>query len=97
MAGGEYTVVIYRQGDVVLRPATIPGDAMEAEHRIEVKSETGHAHVIKGKVYVSGKQQYIMLDRPTPIEHPEHETLVIPPGTYQVDTVRSYVPIRNLD
>jgi len=89
---------IYRQGDVVLRPvAGIPADAERCGDRIEVASETGNRHVIQGAAYRQQEAQLIMLDMDTPLEHPEHETIVIPKGAYEVATVRSYVPVQNMD
>ncbi len=88
---------ILRQGDVVIVPSKVPRNAKSAGSEIRITSETGNAHVIRGKVLKSGSQQYIVLEEPTPVEHPGHAPLTVPAGTYQVRTVRDYIPRRMLD
>jgi len=92
-------VSVYRQGDLILRrwniavvselkPGNMVGD------RLEVRSETGHAHVIEAPVYNLYGNRLVVVEKPTPLTHPQHATIIIPPGIYQVTFVRDYRDVR---
>lgn len=85
---------IYRQGDVVISPAKIPMGAKASGTEIRISSETGHPHVIRGKAFSSGAQQYILLEEETQLTHPQHPTRTLPAGSYAVRTIRDYMPRR---
>lgn len=66
---------------------------------LAVGGETGHLHTVQAQrleapSMLSGKEGYytikenesalIQLDKPTPVEHQEHATLLLPEGTYRV-------------
>lgn len=100
-------VRIWRQGDVIVREVSeIPSNATRSEtDEIRIASETGNAHVLKGgKVFVSEnprgsqleQQQYILLDEPTAMAHPQHTALQLSAGMYHITTVRDYAPTRRL-
>jgi predicted phage tail protein len=89
---------ILRQGDVVLTPAELPRAAKLTGSEVRIASETGNPHVLNGRVYrVSRQQQYVVLDAPAEMTHPQHAALRLEPGTYRVSTVRDYLPTRLLD
>ena len=99
-------VRIWRQGDVIVREVSeIPSNTVRSEtDEIKISSETGHAHVLKGgRVFVGknprdsqllGQQQYIILEEPSQMVHPEHAALQLSRGMYRVTTVRDYAPAR---
>ncbi len=82
---------IHRQGDVIVAPSRLPKAAKQTGSEIRIASETGNPHVLKGKVFSSGRQQYIVLDEPTEMTHPQHAPLSLQPGSYEVRTVRDYM------
>ena len=88
---------VFRQGDVVIREASIPKGARFSGNEVRIASETGNAHVLPGKVFKSGSQQYVVLEEPTQIVHPQHQAITIPAGSYSVRTVNDYIPRRQLD
>ena len=82
---------IYRQGDVIVAPCRMPKGARQTGDEIRIASETGNPHVLKGKVFASGRQQYVVLEEPTEMTHPQHAPLSLQPGSYEVRTVRDYI------
>ncbi len=82
---------IHRQGDVIVAPCRMPKGAKLTGREIRIASETGNPHVLKGKVFSSGRQQYVVLDEPTEMTHPQHASLSLQPGSYEVRTVRDYI------
>jgi hypothetical protein len=102
-------VRIWRQGDVIVREVTaIPSDSVRSEtDEVRIASETGHAHVLKGvRVFVNKNpsdpqlqgqlQQYVILEEPSQMVHPQHAALQLSRGMYRVTTVRDYAPARRL-
>ena len=99
-------VKIWRQGDVIVRQVSeVPKQVVEAAtNEIRIASETGNPHVLKAsKVYVpanvrgvQNRQQYVVLEEPTSMTHPQHAALDLLPGVYQVSTVRDYAPSARL-
>jgi hypothetical protein len=88
---------ILRQGDVVLTPAKLPRAAKLTGSEVRIASETGNPHVLAGKVFSANQQQYVVLETPAEMTHPQHAALRLEPGTYRVSTVRDYLPTRLLD
>jgi len=82
---------IFRQGDVIVAPCKIPKGAKQTGSEVRVASETGNPHVLKGKVFSSGAQQYVLLEEPAEMTHPQHPPLALPSGSYEVRTVRDYI------
>lgn len=98
------TATMIRQGDVLLR--RLPGEpaglsrATDEEGRplagLRVEGErTGHAHVLPARVYDSERGRVLLLERPTPITHEEHEAVEIPAGWWQPILQREYAPQGN--
>lgn len=76
---------------MTLLPTPIPSKARPSFNQtIAIRGETGNAHTIAGQVYELEGRQFLRLDKPTLIVHPEHESLVVPPGDYEVASVRNY-------
>jgi len=98
-------VKIYRQGDVVLRPVSrLPKYANKAGEKLSISSENGNPHTMQAAVYVARRnrqmqQQYVVLENEEKMTHPQHPTLVIPAGIYEVSNVheRDYAPRRAMD
>jgi hypothetical protein len=97
-------VKIYRQGDVVLRPVSkLPKCANKAGKQLSISSENGNPHTMQAAVYVARRnrqmQQYVVLENEEKMMHPQHPTLVIPAGIYEVWNVheRDYAPRRAMD
>jgi hypothetical protein len=82
---------IHRQGDVIVAPCRIPKGSKQTGSEIRIASETGNPHVLKGKVFSSGRQQYVVLEESTDMTHPQHAPLSLQPGSYEVRTVRDYI------
>lgn len=102
---------MYRQGDVlIVSVSELPSDldqvARENGRVVLAHGEaTGHAHAIKDKraaLFRDPKLAAVFMhvtgDSPVALEHDEHDTIVIPPGNYQVIRQREYSPeeIRNV-
>ena len=83
----------YRQGDVVLVTVPeLPSGATKSKKQIRIKGETGNDHILRGKytTYRCGRNVYVVLETDGLLEHPQHEDLEIPPGTYMVRRARTY-------
>jgi hypothetical protein len=97
-------VKIYRQGDVVLKPVSrLPKCANKAGEQLSISSENGNPHTMQAAVYVARRNrqmlQYVVLEDEEKMTHPQHPTLVIPAGIYEVSNVheRDYAPRRAMD
>jgi hypothetical protein len=97
-------VKIYRQGDVVLKPVSrLPKYANKAGEQLSISSENGNPHTMQAAVYVARRNrqmlQYVVLEDEEKMTHPQHPTLVIPAGIYEVSNVheRDYAPRRAMD
>jgi hypothetical protein len=96
------TVNQIRQGDVLLTRVAVPATADrvfgadgQALAGIRIEGErTGHAHELPGRVYQIGDRRLVMLERPTPITHPEHAHVEVPAGWWEVTVQREHVPDR---
>jgi hypothetical protein len=102
---------MFRQGDVLVIPVdSIPQSAAafrrENNRVILAHGEvTGHAHAIKDKraaLFRDPKLAAVFMrvsgDASVALEHDEHDTISIPPGSYRVIRQREYSPeaIRNV-
>lgn len=75
----------------------LPKGARRAGDEVRIASETGNPHVLKGKVFAAARQQYVVLEQPTEMTHPQHPPRFLQPGIYEVRTVRDYIPRRSMD
>ena len=84
---------VYRQGDVVFRKVDAGSLSLASFYREDCKiaGETGKMHVVNAPLYRSGSTFLVLVKEPTPVEHPDHETIVLPPGVYEIRNTRRYV------
>lgn len=104
---------LIRQGDVLLVPvAGAPDDTTPVKRErgrviLAYGEATGHHHSIRHPdVTLVTREQadelrmWLTVTAPEPVEleHQEHDTLLVPPGTYEVRRQREYAPegIRNV-
>lgn len=78
-------------GDVfIVCDYTLPNDAEPiAEKVLEYGEVTGHAHRFHedwGQVFITpDKRKFLrVIDQPIALKHEEHDTRLIPPGTYEI-------------
>jgi len=102
---------MYRQGDVLIVPIkAMPKNvkAMRRENGSAVLAHgeaTGHVHAIKdvrAALFSDPRTSDVFMliggDAPVALEHAEHNTINVPPGTYQIVRQREYSPgaVRNV-
>lgn len=102
---------LYRQGDVLIVPTQdVPAKtkpvARENGRAILAHGEvTGHAHAIIDEsaelVTAEGAAELYLLvhgTEPVALTHDEHDTIMLPPGEYEIRRQREYSPeeIRNV-
>ena len=86
----------WQQGDCLIKPVSeIPGNAAKKPDRVLIEGETtGHAHRIAqgsdANLYVVNGMTYIECFKDTIVDHEEHDSYKIPPGTYYIDPVKEY-------
>lgn len=95
------------QGDICIRrvdtiPAGLASATPENGYYIVAHSETGHHHVVKERsaqmlIYETNAFiAYLKIAEPTELEHlrsfDTHETLLLPPGNYEVRRQREHTP-----
>jgi hypothetical protein len=92
---------IVRQGDVLLRRIqSIPSDAKPTQRDngrviLAYGEVTGHAHAILEPTTVKlakGIAEYLDAPEGATILHEEHDTILLPPGKYQIVHQREYSP-----
>lgn len=93
---------IYRQGDIILEKVeAIPADVIPVDRKLEIKGETGHAHIMTGTVLkspISPVEEYIEVGQGGALMiHPEHPTLPVPAGFYRIKRVRTFTPSKIID
>ncbi|MDA8389092.1 MAG: hypothetical protein M0Z58_10595 [Nitrospiraceae bacterium] len=87
------------QGDVFFFKSEIPAVSRKADHPpgrfvVAEGETTGHAHVARGRIeaYEVGGVLYLKVTGPAEVTHEEHRPLTLPPGKWQVGTVREVDP-----
>lgn len=90
-----------RQGDVYLKPCSaMPAGAKKIEpvngRNVLAEGEaTGHAHTMTAEcttLFGVDESMVVVVDKPTTLDHQEHGTIEIMPGTYWVTRQREYSP-----
>lgn len=90
-----------RQGDVYLRPCNaLPSNAKKIKpvngRVVLAEGEaTGHAHTIDAEcatLFGVDESMVVVVDKPTTLDHQEHGTIEVAPGTYWVTRQREYSP-----
>lgn len=88
----------YRQGDILfvqIDPRDLPSRLSEMRRKdrtVAFGEVTGHHHTLTGgEVYGTLEgQQWVVAETPVELEHQEHETIVIPEGSYRVIRQREW-------
>jgi len=89
---------MYRQGDLLFVECdSVPEDSKLQEDGIIARGEvTGHMHRIsdssKALLMLCGAVAYIKAIHEAEVVHDEHDTIVLPPGKYEVVRQREYRP-----
>jgi hypothetical protein len=96
---------MFRQGDVLLVPIkaiprSVTAVPREKGHAVLAHGEvTGHVHAIKDRraalfrsTDTTDIYMHVSGDVPVTLEHQEHDTIKVPPGTYQIIRQREYAP-----
>ena len=91
---------LFRQGDQLIREiSSIPSTAKPISTNIIAEGEkSGHNHVLNGshQIYeTDDKQMYFEAKQELKIEHPEHNTIMIPKGIYTVVHEISWNPFED--
>jgi hypothetical protein len=61
-------------------------------NKLEIRSENGHSHIMQNiKLYRYTGQQLVVVEKPTPLIHEQHPTLIIEPGIYMLRFVRDWL------
>jgi len=103
MKNKEYRARLARQGDILILPVDkIPGRTRKlkpADRYIVAEGEaTGHHHAVVHadglEVHQRGEDRFWLNigDSAAVLEHPEHATVTLDPGTYEVRRQREYNP-----
>lgn len=92
-----------RQGDILLVPVESLPDGLTEVPREEGRiilaegEATGHLHAIDSEeatflatdlAEIEGR--FLQVEEEVALEHPEHDTVMVPPGAYEVRRQRSY-------
>jgi hypothetical protein len=88
---------VWQQGDVLFKEAELPKAQVEKEIKdgIVARGEaTGHANRVllapPIKLFIVQAVMYLVALDGCTIKHEEHDSVTLPPGTYQVSKVREY-------
>ncbi len=89
-----------RHGDVgLIRIETLPEGAKKQPRKgdliLALGEATGHAHRIKEKsarIFAVGDTRYLVIERPTTLDHEEHGPITLQPGAFLVRIEREYSP-----
>lgn len=89
---------IFRHGDVLLKQIKeLPKGSKILKDKVLAYGEvTGHKHQFADPKlidrYTDGDSLYLQVYQPVPLNHEEHNTLIIDPGIYEQITEREYDP-----
>ena len=91
---------LFRQGDQLIREiSSMPSTAKPISTNIIAEGEkSGHNHVLNGshQIYqTDDRQMYFEAKQELKIEHPEHNTIMIPKGIYTVVHEISWNPFED--
>ena len=84
---------MFRHGELLIKPVNeIKGKKLN--HLILAEGEaTGHKHEVMGdaELYEHEKTLYLHISDTSILTHPDHKTLELPIGDYEITTQREYV------
>lgn len=88
---------LWQQGDVLFKEELLPKkqEKKEIKDRVVAKGDSnGHAHRIgvasPAKLFLINEEMYLTALDTCIIEHEEHKSILLPPGTYFIYKVREY-------
>lgn len=99
-------LIMRRQGDVLLvevdeLPSQLAPVPREDGRLVLAHGEaTGHAHVLEGQAELLAadleemEHRFLRVEVESSLLHEEHDTIVVPPGSYRVVRQREYAPRR---
>lgn len=92
-----------QQGDVVIKKVKEIPEGLECNKTdtLQYGEATGHAHRLHEgdfQIHLNPKEQdkdgngrkFLRILKDTELRHEEHETFIIPPGTYEIGIVKEY-------
>ena len=93
---------LFRHGDLLIQEIfSVPSFAKPISTNIIAEGEkTGHNHVLNGshQIYeTADNHKYFKAKQELKLEHPEHNTLIIPKGIYTVIHERSFNPCEDIE
>lgn len=84
----------YQQGDILIKVIEkIPQKTEKQKTMVVAEGEaTGHAHRVQGNSIVAALEAILFIEviEESKITHEEHLPITLPPGSYEVSTVREY-------
>jgi hypothetical protein len=82
---------MYRQGDILFIKSDVPIEGEKQESNVLIESNvTGHKHTVDGATIffneINWKNKFatVTVEKEAKIIHPEHKTLILPMGIYEV-------------
>lgn len=92
----EKSTNMIRQGDLLFVRVDDAPDGETVKSRVLAEGEaTGHAHRLRagrGRVVQTAAMLYVLNRYRAYVDHEEHETVVLPPGAWEVRRQREYEP-----
>ena len=89
---------MFRQGDLLFVKSEIPkkGRKIIRDGVIARGETTGHTHRIRSRIEATlllvGTALYVRARQDTHIDHEDHDTVILPPGGWQVTRQQEYTP-----
>lgn len=96
---------MFRQGDILILPVkSVPQGLVEVPREagrvvLAHGEATGHAHVVEGEevLFLAAdleelEGRFLRVEAEAAVVHDEHDTIVLPPGDYEVRRQREYSP-----
>ena len=87
-----------RQGDVLFIQRETPPEKFECVPSgiVAMGSATGHSHALRadghGKLAKADEKLFVLAESDTSIDHQEHDTITLSPGTWEVRRQREETP-----
>ena len=93
---------LFRHGDLLIQEIfSVPSFAKPISTNIIAEGEkTGHNHMLNGshQIYETvNNQKHFEAMQEVELEHPEHNTIIIPKGIYTVVHERSFNPCEDIE
>lgn len=88
----------YRQGDILLEQVdSIPNGVRRIEGKVvRLGEKTGHAHTFAETdqivLYGTDMPEWVVVEEEAELTHPEHATIPVPAGNWQIIQQKEYVP-----